>query len=335
MRWLDQLRMRVLMLFRRGTAAARLDDELSFHLERQIAENIAIGMSTAEARYSALRTFGNPALLREQSRAFWSWNSFESLARNLRYSARTLRRTPTFSLMATVVIALCIGAATSLFTIVRSVLLKPLPFRDPGQLVMVYEHFRGAWANQDSFNYNVVSAADFYDWRTQTHGFQDMAAWRWWQFNLTGERDELPEVVTAAAGTWNLFPLLGVQPAFGRTFTEAEDNPGSNVVLLTWSVFERRFAGDRSIVGRQIHLDSKPFTVVGVLPKNFAYPYDTVQVWVPYQAMASPEELRHHDWHQSHVIARLTSHGQPCQCCRPGGSRSISRTHAVSQRSRC
>ena len=305
MRWFEQLRMRTLMLFGRGRATTHLDDELAFHLERQIAENIAAGMSADEARYSALRSFGNPALVREQSRATWSWNGLESLGRDLRYSARTLRRTPTFSVMAILVIALCIGAATSLFTIVRSVLLRPLPFRDPGRLVMVYEHFRGDWANQDSFNYNVVSPADFYDWRAQTHGFQDMAAWRWWQFNLTGEREELPEVVTAAAGTWNLFPLLGVQPTFGRSFTESEDHPGSNVVMLTWSVFERRFAGDRSIVGRQIHLDGKPFTVVGVLPKNFAYPYATVQVWVPYQSIATPESLRHHDWHQSRVIGRL------------------------------
>jgi predicted permease len=305
MRWLNQLRMRILMLFHRRGAAIGLDDELSFHLDRQIAENIAAGMSPDEARYAACRSFGNPALLREQTRASWSWNGLESLLRDLRYSARTLLRTPAFSVMAILVIALCIGAATSLFTIVRSVLLRPLPFRDPGSLIMVYEHFRGDWANQGSFNYNVVAPADYYDWRAQTHGFQDMAAWRWWQFNLTGERGELPEVVTAAAGTWNLFPLLGVQPAFGRTFSESEDHPGSDVVMLTWSVFERRFAGDPSIIGRQIHLDTTPYTVVGVLPKDFAYPDATVQLWVPYQVITSPEALQHHDWHQTRVIARL------------------------------
>ena len=305
MRWFEQLRMRVLMLFSRHRASTQLNDELAFHVDRQIAENIAAGMKPEEARYSALRTFGNPALLREQSRASWSWNGLESMLRDLRYSARTLRRTPTFSLMAILVIALCIGAATSLFTIVRSVLLRPLPFRDPGQLIMIYEHFRGDWANQNGFDYNVVSAADYYDWRSQTHGFQDMAAWRWWKFNLTGERDELPEVVTAAAGTWNFFPLIGVQPALGRTFTESEDHPGSDVVMLTWSVFQRRFAGDPSIIGRQIHLDGGPSTVVGILPKDFAYPDATVQVWVPYQSVATPESLRHHDWHGSHVIARL------------------------------
>jgi len=138
MRWFEQLRMRILMLFDRARAGTRLDDELAYHLERQIAENIAAGMTPDEARFAALRTFGNPTLLREQSRATWSWNVLESLQRDLRYSTRTLSRTPAFSLMAILVIALCIGAATSLFTIVRSVLLRPLPFRDPSQLVMVY-----------------------------------------------------------------------------------------------------------------------------------------------------------------------------------------------------
>lgn len=307
MRWLTRLRMRITMFFHRGKADARLNDELAFHIDRQIAENVAAGMSQEEARYAALRSFGNPALMREQTRSTWSWSWLESLLRDLKYGARTLRRTPSFSLMAVIVMALCIGAATSLFTIVRSVLLRPLPFRDPDHLVMVYEHFRAAWANTGPFNYNVVSPADYFDWRSQTHGFQDMAAWRWWQFNLSGERGELPEAVTAAAGTWNLFPLLGVQPAVGRTFLASEDRLDSNVVMLTWSIFERRFAGDPSIIGRQIHLDSKPYTVVGVLPKWFTYPDATVQVWVPYTSPGPAEWIHHHDWHQSHVIARLKS----------------------------
>jgi len=305
MRLLDQLRMRVQMLFGRGRAASRLDDELSFHIEHQIAENIAAGMNPEEARYSALRIFGNPVALREQSRATWSWNWIESIVRDLRYGLRTLARTPGFSVMAVIVMALCLGAATSLFTIVRSVLLRPLPFRDPSRLLMVYEHFRSEAANQDKFNYNSVSAPDYFTWRSETHGFEDMAAWRGWRFNLSGERAELPEAITAAAGTWNLFPLLGVQPAVGRTFTEVEDRPGSNSVMLTWSVFQRRFAGDPSIMGRQIRLDGKPCTVVGVQPASFIYPEATVQVWVPYQAVDTPEWLSHYDWHESRVVARL------------------------------
>lgn len=302
MRWLTKLRMRILMLFGRGTASVRLDDELAFHIDRQIAENIAAGMTRDEARCAARRTFGNPELLREQTRSTWGWSWLDSLLRDLKYGARTLRRTPSFSLMAIIVMALCIGAATSLFTIVRSVLLRPLPFRDPDHLVMVYEHFK----NQTGSNpYNVVSPADFYDWRSQTNGFQDMAAWRWTQFNLTGEHGDLPEVVTGAAGTWNLMPVLGIQPAFGRSFIKSEDQPGGSAVMLTWSLFERRFSGDPSIVGRQIHLDSKPYTVVGILPKSFTYPDASVQVWIPYAANVPPDFLQYHDHHQSRVVARL------------------------------
>jgi predicted permease len=305
MRWLDQIQMRMRMLFGSGAEGSHLNDELQFHLERQIAENRAAGMSAEEARYAALRAFGNPALLREEARATWSWASLEAFARDVRYGVRTLIRTPGFSLMAILVMALCIGAATSLFTIVRSVLLRPLPFRDPNRLVMVYEHFRDARSNEGGFNYNPVAPADFYDWHAQTHGFEDMAIWRYWQFNITGEHGELPEQVNAAGGSWNLFPLLGVQPAYGRTFVENEDRPDGNVAMLTWSIFQRRFGGDPSIVGRQIHLDGKQYTVVGVLPQSFTYPDSKIQIWVPYQEGLPPDMLKHHDYHFNRVVARL------------------------------
>src|SRR5258708_1450724 len=201
--------------------------------------------------------------------------------------------------------ALCIGATTSLFTVVRSVLLRPLPFRDPDRLVMIYEHFRDPSMNAQQFNYNAVAPADYYDWRTPTHGFDDMAAWRWWQFTLTGERGELPELVSARGGTWNLFPLMGVNAAIGRTFTESEDRPDGNAVMLTWSLFQRRFSGSPSIVGRHIHLDGKPYTIIGVLPNWFSYPDAKIQVWVPYASGLPPEILKHHDFHFSRVVARL------------------------------
>jgi putative ABC transport system permease protein len=258
-----------------------------------------------EARYAALRSFGNPSLISEQTRAVWSWNGLESLLRDLRISLRTLFRSPGFSIIAVLVMALCIGATTSLFTVVRSVLLRPLPFRDPDRLVMIYEHFRDPSMNAQQFNYNAVAPADYYDWRAQTHGFEDVAAWRYWQFNLTGERGELPELVSARGGSWNLFPLLGVNAVIGRTFTESEDRPDGNAVMLTWNLFERRFGGDPSIVGRKIHLDGKPYTVIGVLPNWFTYPDAKVQVWIPYASGLPPVVLQHHDFHFSRVVARL------------------------------
>ncbi len=148
---------------------------------------------------------------------------------------------------------------------------------------MVYEHFRDPSMNSQGFNYNSVAPGDYYDWRAQTHGFEDMAAWRWWQFNLTGEHGELPELVSARGGTWNLFPLLGVQRSYWTHLSRrAKTARMGAAVMLTWSIFERRFGGDPSIVGRQIHLDGKPYTVVGVLPKSFTYPDAKVQVWVPF-----------------------------------------------------
>jgi predicted permease len=284
---------------------ADVERELQSDLELEEEEQRERGVSSEEARHAALRAFGNPALISEQTRAVWSWNTLENLFRDLRISVRTLFRAPGFSVLAVLVMALCIGATTSLFTVVRSVLLKPLPFHDPDRLVMIYEHFRDPSDNAQGFNYNPVAPADYYDWRAQTHGFQDMAAWRYWQFNLTGEHGELPELVEARGGSWNLFPLLGVNAEVGRTFTQGEDRPDGDAVLLTWNLFERRFGGNPSIVGSQIHLDGKPYTVVGVLPKSFTYPDARVQVWIPFAAALPPEILTHHDFHFGRVLARL------------------------------
>jgi predicted permease len=284
---------------------ADLTRELQSDLELEEEEQRERGLPPEEARRAALRAFGNPTLIREHTRAVWGWNGLENLLRDIRVSVRTLLRSPGFSLIAVLVMALCIGAATSLFTVARSVLLRPLPFRDPERLVMIYEHFRDPSMNAQQFNYNAVAPADYYDWRTQTHGFEDMAAWRWGQFNLTGEHGELPEQISARGGSWNLFPLLGVPAVIGRTFVESEDRSDGNSVMLTWNLFVRRFGGDPSMVGRQIHLDGKPYTVVGVLPKWFTYPDAKAEVWVPYASGLPPAVLAHHDFHYSRVVARL------------------------------
>src|SRR5437016_236910 len=284
---------------------ADLERELQSDLDLEEEEQRERGVSPEEAHHAALRAFGNPTLISQQARAGWSWNALVNILRDLRISVLTLFRSPGFSLIAIIVMALCIGATTSLFTVVRSVLLRPLPFRDPDRLVMIYEHFRDPSMNAQEFNYNHVAPADYYDWRAQTHGFEDMAAFRWWQFSLTGERGELPEMVSARGGSWNLFPMLGVQAAIGRTFTESEDSPDGNTVMLTWSLFERRFGGNPWVVGRQIHLDGKPYTVVGVLPKWSTYPDAKIQIWISYASGLPPDILRHHDFHFSSVIARL------------------------------
>ncbi|MBS1805855.1 MAG: ABC transporter permease [Acidobacteria bacterium] len=289
----------------RRQSDAELQDEMEAFLAEETADNEARGMSPSEARRQAQVKLGNQQKVRE---SLWVQNSpqpFTMIDREVKYAFRTLSRTPGFSIIAVLIMALCIGAATSLFTIVRSVLLRPLPFRDPGRLVMLYEFHRGAEAGTQDSRYRPVAPGDFYDWREKTNGFEDMAIMRYAGYSLTGEHGELPELVRAATGSWNLFQLLGVQPALGRGFTQSEDQPASTIVMLSWNVFERRFAGDARIVGHQIHLDGKPFTVVGVLPSWFAYPDARIQLWVPYQSDVSTEFLRAHSHHQSKVIARL------------------------------
>jgi predicted permease len=303
MRILTQFRLSILALFRRQAETARLNQELQFHLDQQVAENIARGLSPEEARTAAMRLFGNQSLVRDQARSTWSWNWLENGLRDIRYGVRTLARSPGFALISILVMALGIGATTSLFTIVRAVLLKPLPFVESDNLVAVYEHFR---ESTDGDGFNVVSPGDFRDWRQQTHGFQDMAAWRYYGFDLTGAHEEFPEVVDAAGGSANLLSVLGVQPALGRAFAPEEDQPDANhVVMLTWGLFQRRFSGDPSVIGTQIHLDATAYTIIGVLPNSFTYPDPHIQVWVPYGQTFTPEVWAMHDSHMSHVIARL------------------------------
>ena len=214
MRWIDQFRIRTGMLFQRGVAAHRLDAEFEFHLERQVAENLAAGMTPDEARAAALRTFGNPALLRDQARATWGWNHLESLIRDVIYGIRTLRRTPGFAATAITVVALGIGANVALFAVVRSVLLKPLPYADPSRLVRLYESSADA-----KFTFNDSAPGVFTEWKKLNHTLSDLAICGNGGYNLSGNGGQLPESVRAASFSWNVLPVLGVQPALGRNFT--------------------------------------------------------------------------------------------------------------------
>ena len=230
MRLIARIHMAFLSLFRRGHASAHLDSELRYHLERQIAENIANGMPPNEARHSALRTFGNPALLRDQARATWNGALVESVLRDARLGARTLMRTPGFTMIAIFVMALGIGANVALFTVVRSVLLKPLAFKDSGQLVTLYEadsHRKGAHKNLP------VDAGSFAVWQSATRNIADMTMVSpWMDYNISAEGGKLPEKARAAWCSWNFFSVLGVSPALGRTFTPQDDSPDAEATAI-------------------------------------------------------------------------------------------------------
>ena len=208
MRWLEQLRMRIEMLFHRGRAAESLDKELRFHIEQQIAENVEAGMSPEDARYAALRAFGNPALLRDQARASWNWGVVESLLFDLRYSVRTLARSPSFTTIAILVMALGIGANVALFTVVRSMLLKPLPYRDSARLATLYEREEVLYPHNP---YLPVDAGSFWEWQKAAQEMADMAMVSPWQnYNVSAEGGKLPERIDAGWCSWNFFQLLGV-----------------------------------------------------------------------------------------------------------------------------
>jgi len=303
MSWTHSFWLRLQSLFLRSRIPQRLDDEFQFHLEQQIAENIAAGMSPDEARYAAMRIFGNTTFLREQTRDNWSWMWLENLFRDLRYAARTLSRTPGFAVVAILVIALGTGASIALFAVVRSVLLKPLPFRDPSRLMRLYEH-----SPDGRFPYNSSAAGVYAQWQQQNTGFSDLAVLTngFQHYGLSGTGGQLPERVRASECSWDLFPTLGVTPALGRVFTSADDQPSANAtVLLSWSLWKRRFGGDPSILNQSIHLDAKPYTVIGVMPPWFAYPAAGVQVWTPVHHEESPNRWQELDNHRFIVVGRL------------------------------
>jgi predicted permease len=301
MRWFHQLWMSFVMLFRRGRAGDELDHELQFHIEQQIAENRMAGMSEEEARQAALREFGNPTALRDEARETWQWNGLEQLLRDVRQSTRSLLRTPGFSLVAIAVLALGIGANVALFTLVNSVLLKPLPFPHSERLVRVYES-----DSRGRFSYNIVAGGDFAEWRTGARSFEQLAIQKQITYSLSGTQGQLPEVVRAEQASWNLFPLLGVKAGAGRLFSSEEDSRNAEAtVVLSWGLWKRRYGGAASVVGSKILLDARPFTVIGVLPARFTYPDDRVQLWTALYHERSPELMRLYEAHNFDVVGRL------------------------------
>src|SRR3984957_1366841 len=283
-----------------GKRDADLERELQSDLELEEEEQRERGAAPEEARYAALRAFGNPSLISEQTREVWSWDRLGTLLRDLRISIRTLARQPGFSAVAVLVVAVGMGATVSLFTVVWSVLLKPLPFDHPQQLVRLYE-------SSERFPANVVAPGIYGEWKRESRSFSDLALYQPWpQYNLS-DRGALPEQVRATIFSWDLFATLGVQPRIGRSFTAEDDQPSANgTVILSWSLWKRRFGGDSSVIGRKINLDAKPYIVIGVMPRWFAFPEQKVQIFLPVYHERTPEQMAQIDNHGFVVIGRLT-----------------------------
>jgi predicted permease len=306
--WIYTIPLRLRTLFHRNRLDSELDEEIRDHLDRQIEFNLANGMSPEEARLVALRTLGNAALLRDQTRAMWNWNGLEQLIHDLRIGIRTLSRTPGFTLIAVLVMALGIGANVALFTVVRSVLLKPLPYSDPERLALIYE------ADHDQPHHTPwlpVDAGSFWEWQRSTQSLAQMALVSPFQgYNVSGEGGKLPEVVEAAWCTDNFFSLLGVQPMLGRSFAPDDDRPGAPAAaMITANFWKRRYASDPAIISKTIWLDAKPYTIIGVLPSTFVYSGEfgggTDQIWTPVKHEAPSSLLNTYGDHEFQVVARL------------------------------
>jgi predicted permease len=202
----------------------------------------------------------------------------EALWQDLRYGWRMLRRSPGFTAVAVLTLAVGIGANAAIFSIINTVLLRPLPFPDSNRIVLLWD----TDANR-KISRGTVSVAEFLDWRDQNHAFEELSAWRTWFYNLTGTGE--PEQVWGVHASGNFFRLLGVSPILGRDFLPEEEQPGhEQAAIISYGLWQRRYAGDRAVVGKSILVDDKPYTVVGVLPQGFSL-FGTsrqLDLWMPF-----------------------------------------------------
>jgi putative ABC transport system permease protein len=281
---------------RRGTLEQRLDEEMRFHLEQQAAKHERAGMDPASARRAALVEFGGVERTREHTRDEIRPSLLDDSLRDARQGIRLLRRAPGFTAAALVTLALGIGGIAAIFSVVRAVMLEPLPYHQPDRLVTVWETNRGATSR------NVIAPANFVAWRERTRtllqlgmigpaGFSMVAAGRAQQ--LSGH--------TFSA---DVFRAIGVQPALGRAYTIEEDHGGAAVVVVSHDLWERRLGGRRDIVGSTIATDQGPLTVVGVMPVGFTVLGEKTDFLRPYgQTLEQMRAVRGRD--SSYAIGRL------------------------------
>ena len=301
--WLSSLRQRVRALLRRQRLEKDLQDEIAFHLSQREAQLRASG--AADAGIDARRRFGSTARIGEELRDAWAVApGLSGFLQDLRYALRTLRRYPGFAAIVAVTLGLGIGINTAAFSIVNAALITPLGFADPDRLVALQEQLVGF-----EFDDGPFSPPDFLDVQRDQQSFACIGAYLNISFELSDGGE--PVRIDAAKVSATLFPLLGVQPLVGRTFTPDEDRPGVDVALLSWPVWQTRFGGDPAIVGTAITLDRRPYTVVGVMPAAFEFPRRgpalnnrPADVWVPMAFTDRQRLARGNEFNQG-VIGRL------------------------------
>ena len=259
-----ELPARIRGLFSKHRRDADLDDEFAAHLDLLTQENIRRGMTREEARYAARREFGGVEQIKEIYRERRGLPMLETFLQDLRYGARMLRKNPGFTAIAILTLALGIGANTAIFSVVNSLLLTPPHYKQPEQLVMVWEQKpSGNWFQGS------VSPANYFQWVDHNTVFDQIAVSYDDHANLTANNSD-PEQLAYQGVSANLLSMLGTEPILGRTFSAQDAVPGnSDVAILSFGLWQRRFGGDRSVIGRKIQLDGNPCTVIGVMPRGF------------------------------------------------------------------
>ncbi len=278
-RWATKFRLRIRSIFRRETADRELDDELRFHVERTIGENIARGMSREKAREAALREFGGVEQVRGECADARGVNWFHDLAQDVRYGLRMLRKSPGFTAIAIITLALGIGANTAIFSVVYAVLLKPLPYPHPNQLVDLFETKPQEGVREAGSSYQ-----DFREFRDENHVFSDFGGFAGHDLNLTGHGE--PFQIDTADVTPGFLAAISVPPLAGRLFVPDDGKRGAApVVILSEILWRDRFGADPRVIGTSVNLDMRAFTIIGIMPAGFRYPFlkSAEQIWIPLQ----------------------------------------------------
>src|SRR6058998_948254 len=283
-------------LFNRQHRDRELDDEIESHLQMHIEDNLRLGMTPEEARREAMIKLGGIESTKEAYRDQRGLPMLETLWQDIRYGARMMRKNPGFTAVAVLTLALGIGANTAVFSVINATLLRPFPYENPEQLIILQERNAGGGLQDASY-------LNFADWRSQSASFESMAAERGGEsFNFSGAGE--PERLQGQIVSANFFQTLGIRPFRGRNFVAEDDRPGAvPVTILSYGFWQRRFGAEESVLGKPITLNNQSFTVIGVTPANFQF-RTVADVFVPIGLSAQRFSLRGRD-PGAGVVARL------------------------------
>ena len=277
---------RFVNLLRRNKLDSELDEELQFHLQARVRDNLAAGMKPDEARQDAVRRFGGELLASEKTRDADILIWLGTLGKDIRFAFRSLAKNRGVTAIAVLSLALGIGANTAIFSAIHAVLLQPLPYKDPERLAYLWMDNRRLGLHED-----LTSYPNFEDWK-KNRSFEDLAAFVSIDSILSGLEE--PARVRATMVTANLFSILGVPPALGRGFMPKEEEPGMDrVVVLSHTLWRTQFAADPNVLGRTIEIGGQPNQIIGVMPASFTFPSKSTQLWMPLALTEHDRAVRH------------------------------------------